>query len=634
MPTTAEPAPAPSPAPAPAPAPADHATIGAPMLDGSSDAPGSDASDPALPDLANPTPEPLDPPVDEGSAGGPDAPPAQPGDGPRPEKPDAVPADAGGFPGVPSLDAASGGGEPNDLIYDVTTQPSTLYADLSDPHGLQSDGAYRYAYPIEMPAYRGLEPAITLNYASLGRPPGVDSVLGSGWRIGGLSKIERVAPDGSVPPLEGYGSSIVQRDGIELLLCSRADNTSASCSSGGTHAPLQEDYTRIKFVGELGTEDSKFLIWRPDGTRLTYETLGKAGGIPLTDAEGYDANENRTILFKNTWLLTRIENTQSDRSSVYIRYAVGSSREEGYAYRMTSIEYGGSEGYEVVFGYERMDNPIAEFATGKFYRTGGSILDPGAETVLQEFPLGKQHHRLRTIHIKQGDSTVRAYAIRHAFAEAGTDSHFVTGIQEYGRDVALSGGAVTGGSRLPQTTFNYYAARDFTSDERKVGQGLLLGTIRNARGGLTRIGYLRSNDPTVVADGKAIAVDDQIDETRWLVRSVQVETAAARGAGPTTASSTGARTRSTSGRWASTRCGPPCPRSAGRRSGPTSSARTATTACARTASCTTGTTSSAAIGSRVSSTTTPSSRPATARSVCKSSACGGPRGRAAPRRRA
>ena len=90
-----------------------------------------------------------------------------------------------------------------------------------------------------------------LNYASLGRPTDLESLLGNGWRIGGLSKIERTDVDGSAPRYDN-GQDILQLDGKELLACSdssatdpwtggypsdyRTTNASASCSGRRSRA--------------------------------------------------------------------------------------------------------------------------------------------------------------------------------------------------------------------------------------------------------------------------------------------------------------------------------------------------------------------------------------------------------------
>ena len=122
---------------------------------------------------------------------------------------------------------------------DWVTQPDNRPFELGMPYDMQSDGAFRTVSPIRMPAFHGLEPRLNLNYASLSRPINLESFLGDGWRIGGLSKIERTSTKGATPAYNN-AVDILQLDGEELLLCKdgtadypdayKADKTSAAAT--------------------------------------------------------------------------------------------------------------------------------------------------------------------------------------------------------------------------------------------------------------------------------------------------------------------------------------------------------------------------------------------------------------------
>lgn len=63
---------------------------------------------------------------------------------------------------------------------DWVTQPDTAPFVIGMPHEMQSDGSFRYTYPLDVPRYRTLAPELNLNYTSLGRP----TDLGSRHRTG------------------------------------------------------------------------------------------------------------------------------------------------------------------------------------------------------------------------------------------------------------------------------------------------------------------------------------------------------------------------------------------------------------------------------------------------------------------
>jgi RHS repeat-associated protein len=119
----------------------------------------------------------------------------------------------------------------------------------------QSSGAYTKTIPISVPAFRGLEPELTLTYSSL-----ADSgFAGVGWNIGGLSFIERASPGRGAPRYDA--SDIYLLDGEELV---------ASCTTfGGTHCLQHQTYQRISF--NSGT--NQWTIWDKNGTKNTYNAL-------------------------------------------------------------------------------------------------------------------------------------------------------------------------------------------------------------------------------------------------------------------------------------------------------------------------------------------------------------------------
>lgn len=263
-----------------------------------------------------------------------------------PDGPDSKAGDTA--PDSPAADAAAEA-EPALAAAEVpVTQPDTSPFDLGMPHDMQPDGSFRYTYPIQMPAFRGLEPAMNLNYSTLGRPAGIDNFLGTNWRVGGLSRIERTPPAGGIP---GYNNKndILQLDGEDLMACSgasdpnrwtgdypsdyRTDNPSASCSSGGNLVTIHDNFLKIVFDGSRGDRSAKVYVYRKDGTRLQYETLAAVGNITVPATDPW-----RNPLYNRVWLLTEIRDTQSTPNVVSISYIVA-GQSDGYSYLPNEVIY-------------------------------------------------------------------------------------------------------------------------------------------------------------------------------------------------------------------------------------------------------------------------------------------------------
>src|SRR5436190_11046023 len=119
------------------------------------------------------------------------------------------------------------------------------------------NGSYTYSIPIEVPAFRGIEPKLKLSYDSARGIRGtaaVGSWLGVGWKLDGLSVIESVSGSwkppadfkvqkqtggrGSPANLENEGAQPADSfmlDGDELIACgelgtSTGPTTSPSCT--------------------------------------------------------------------------------------------------------------------------------------------------------------------------------------------------------------------------------------------------------------------------------------------------------------------------------------------------------------------------------------------------------------------
>ncbi len=119
-------------------------------------------------------------------------------------------------------------------------------------------GSYQEDVPIEVPAFHGIEPKLSLHYDS-SAPNGF---VGVGWNLTGFSVIERAIPGKGAPKYDG--NDIYLLDGHELVPCA-AGSASPSCTTGGTHSTKTESYTRIAYNGAANT----WTITQKDGTIST-----------------------------------------------------------------------------------------------------------------------------------------------------------------------------------------------------------------------------------------------------------------------------------------------------------------------------------------------------------------------------
>lgn len=376
--------------------------------------------------------------------------------------------------------------EPGDWV----TQPDTAPFDFGMPHDIQADGAYRYAYPVDMPAYRGLEPKITVNYASLLRPRNLENVLGDGWRIGGLSKIERTTVTGGTPAYDN-ATDILQFDGEELLACGGAegwsgdypddywaDNESASCTAGGDLTATHENFLKIRTTGARGEKDTKLYIYQKNGVRFQYESLAAIANVSLPDS-----NKWKRAVYDRVWLLTQINDRQENESTVSISYDVGSEA-EGYWYRPSEISYAG---YSIDFAY--VDGQGMEAQTKQKVTPGGLGL------------YSYQRQRLDHIDVKYGQNLIKNYDL---FFEYISDygQYRLKSILDKGSNEAL----------LSKVELDY--SGDSGSPATGPGQFSLLDHVKNERGGVTTIEYGSSLNDNLALN------DDPNTGTRKLVKSI------------------------------------------------------------------------------------------------------------------
>lgn len=163
------------------------------------------------------------------------------------------------------------------------------------------NGSYTYSVDIDVPGFRGLEPKLSFSYDSsrgTRNLAGTGGWLGAGWKLDGVSVIERVSgapvpaagqpkrPSGRGSP--AYGASGLPPDsfildGEELLLCTELQTPSSSPSCAAPvavgltgYAGRVENYLRIR-------QNSAANIWEVtarDGTKYEYSAV--QGGAATT----------------------------------------------------------------------------------------------------------------------------------------------------------------------------------------------------------------------------------------------------------------------------------------------------------------------------------------------------------------
>jgi hypothetical protein len=257
-------------------------------------------------------------------------------------------------------------------------------------------GSFSQVVPIQVPAFRGLEPKIGLGYSS----EAGNGFVGVGWSLGGVSVIQRAGPGRGTPRYDS--TDIYLLDGRELLPCP-TPVTSVSCSNGGTHSSKNESYTKIQLSGSTWT------IWSPDGTR-TILTAVYATKM---------ANAFR-------WGTT----SRIDTNGNTVTYTWAFDSEDSY---LDQVTYGP---YSIKI-YRETRPDILSFTVGEFAS------------------IGETKKRLRSILIKQGSSVVRAYKASYDTSPVNGRSR-LTSVQQFGRDVVIDvNGFITGGTSLPARTFTY-----------------------------------------------------------------------------------------------------------------------------------------------------------------------------------
>lgn len=262
-----------------------------------------------------------------------------------------------------------------------------------------STGGLARLVPIDVPAFHGIEPRLSLVYSSQGG----NGFVGVGWRLGGFGVVERTRNGRGTPRFTG--SDVFVLDGQELLPCSTVPH-SPGCGAGGTHATKQEGYGRVRFDGQTWS------VWSRSGVRTDLEP------VYVTAAGTLRWGQRRTV----------------DPHGNTVTYAWECVDGDCYP---ASVTYGP---FVVTLLREAQRRPdVLSFATG----------GPAG--------IGKTLYRLGAVLVARGTAPIRAYRLGYD-ESAATSRSRLREVQQYGTDVQLAQGAVTGGTALPPLSFRYQDA--------------------------------------------------------------------------------------------------------------------------------------------------------------------------------
>lgn len=123
-------------------------------------------------------------------------------------------------------------------------------------------GSFRQVVLIAIPAFKGIEPRLSLFYAS----GASNGFCGVGWALTGFGTFSRTKNGRGIPRFDDR--DVFLFGGQELVPCAEAEN-SPSCMTGGSHATKDESYLRLRY----NESDESWSVWAKNGTRTDYSPV-------------------------------------------------------------------------------------------------------------------------------------------------------------------------------------------------------------------------------------------------------------------------------------------------------------------------------------------------------------------------
>ncbi len=332
---------------------------------------------------------------------------------------------------------------------------SSAYADQNDTSNVAFspqvpltawNGSYRKSIPIEVPGFRGLEPKLALSYDSargVRNIPSAGGILGVGWSLEGVSVIQRIS--GTPLPASGAAKAVSGRgvpawgaagfapdtfalDGEELLKCSEVQ-TPGNTPTCAYQADVAANASLVPWAGHIET----FQRIRQNTANNTWE-ITATNGVKTIYSTQEGADPTQTF----RWQLASV----IDRRGNHVDYAWACST-GGAECTISTISYfnqgAASPIAQIAFLTEARPDTIT-YATGKDVRS--------------------TTQRIKSITVSNGmgatsgSALLRAYGLTYETSPS-TGLSRLTQVQEFGRDAAISGNTITGGTSLPPTKITY-----------------------------------------------------------------------------------------------------------------------------------------------------------------------------------
>ncbi|MGK6317839.1 SpvB/TcaC N-terminal domain-containing protein, partial [Neorhizobium sp. DT-125] len=267
------------------------------------------------------------------------------------------------------------------------------------------NGFFTQKIAIDVPAFRGLEPKIALNYNSARktRLGGLyQGWLGYAWGLDGFDVIERATPGYGYPAFDA--GDVYLLNGEELVPCATG-MVAASCSAGGTHVTENENFKRVVFDATANT----WTVTDRDGTVSLFKSVQVvAGSSPTSGTPEYQLQRNGRFLLSSV----------TDTNGNVVNYTY-SCPDLPVCYP-SRITYGG--GAVVFYHEDRPDFLVMANGLGLSYTK----------------------KRLKTIVVRVGSAMRGVYGLTYDQAPFSNTSRLVK-VDRYGRDATVaSDGTITG----------------------------------------------------------------------------------------------------------------------------------------------------------------------------------------------
>ena len=304
---------------------------------------------------------------------------------------------------------------PKDVIQDLT-QPKMPEAAFS--------GSFTTSVPIEVPAFRGLEPKLRLSYDS-NRSSSYGGLragqLGVGWSLEGFPEIVRTSAIDGAPRFDA--TDRYSFDGEQLEIC-QTGMTAASCLAFNTISQTDayttrfESYQRIRYYKNANYWE----VTARDGTRYLFQPVAQwVNPAPPYSQLGHSYR----------WLLAQAIDTSGNT----VTYSYSCSTVPVCV--PTTIAYGGSQ--------------VSLLWEGR----------PDSQSIATALSVATLAQRLKLVTVSNaGGQRLRVYRMLYE-QSAATGFSRLTEVWQYGRDAVIVNGEVTAGSSLPPYRFRYQNAPAF-----------------------------------------------------------------------------------------------------------------------------------------------------------------------------